>query len=110
MVRNTVNVLVILLVGACWLAAPGAADAQYRCGVAIELKGKVVFKGEILDTERPSTDELWNLLKTLSFTPAGKNIKDLPADKSVEQANTEGRLPREGQRGRAGGTQGSQPV
>ena len=67
------------------------AAAQYRCAVSIELKGKTVLQGEIRDTERPSTDQLWDLLKTLSFSPASKS-KDLPDPQSVERATLKGGL------------------
>src|SRR2546425_10932828 len=92
MMRFPSGVVVVLFLGVVWLATfPGQVDAQYRCAVAIELKGKAVLQGEIRDTERPSTKQLWDLLKTLSFS-ATKDGKDLPDPKSVETATLKGEL------------------
>lgn len=78
--------LSMFLSGTCMLALPGVAEAQYRCGVAIELKGKAILQGTIRDVERPPTDELWELLKTLSFAP-NKSAKDVP-DPTVAETTT----------------------
>lgn len=72
-------------------AVPGHAVAQYRCAVAIELKGKTILAGEIRDTERPSTEELWDILRTLSFS-ATKDGRDLPDPKAVDQTTLKGAL------------------
>jgi hypothetical protein len=71
--------------------SPGLVRAQYNCGVAIELKGKAVLKGQIRDTQRPRTDQLWELLKTLSFSPteAGKVVPD---PKAEDRATLKGEL------------------
>jgi hypothetical protein len=50
------------------IALPGLARAQYNCAVTIDVKDKVVLKGTIRDVERPPTEELWQILQTLSFT------------------------------------------
>ncbi len=90
--RTVIGLLLITLLGiACLVAIPDRAVAQYQCAVAIELKGKAVLKGEIRDTERPSTDQLWELLKSLSFSPT-KDGKDLPSAKSAEQATLKGEI------------------
>jgi hypothetical protein len=81
----------VLLVIAAVASMPTLAVAQYRCAVAIDLKGKTVLAGEIRDVERPPTDELWKLLKTLSFSP-GKDGADLPDPKVTEKATLKGEL------------------
>src|SRR5690349_9598053 len=73
------------------LALPAIASAQYNCAVTIEWKGKAILAGEIRDTDRPPTDQLWELLKTLSFAPA-RDAKDLPDPKAVAQATLKGEL------------------
>ncbi len=93
MYRST-PVLLVMLVGIAGLTAfPDRADAQkgYRCPVTIEMQGKNVLQGEIRDTERPSTAELWNLLKSLSFgaTKAGQGVSDL---KSADKATLKGKI------------------
>lgn len=73
------------------LAAPGTVHAQYNCAVAIELKGKDILKGTIRDTERPPTDQLWEMLKSLSFSATASG-KDLPDPKTVEKTTLKGAL------------------
>src|ERR1019366_10363503 len=85
----------------CWLIAaalliyhaalPSNADAQYRCAVAVEIKEKAVLQGQIRDVERPPTDQLWELLRTLSFSPT-KEGRELPDLNAVEQATLKGKL------------------
>jgi hypothetical protein len=89
--RQLVVLFVVLLGVAGWAALTGRAVAQYRCAVAIDLKGKAVLAGEIRDTERPRTNELWELLKTLSFNPT-KDGQALPDPKSVERTKLEGEI------------------
>lgn len=61
-----------------FFALPALAQAQYNCPVTVDLSKKVVLKAEIVDEERPSTEELWKLLKTIGFerTDAGVSIAD----------------------------------
>ena len=90
--RNVLGGSLVLLVGITFLAAlPATADAQYRCAVAIEIKGKPVLQAQIRDVERPPTDELWDLLKSLSFSPT-KDGKDLPDPTTNEQTTLKGDL------------------
>jgi hypothetical protein len=92
MCRATTRIRCIALVGiACIAAVPGTATAQYNCPVAVELDGKKILAGEIRDVSRPPTDRLWELLKTLSFSPA-KDAKDLPDPKTHETASLKGEL------------------
>lgn len=60
-----------------FFALPALANAQYNCPVTIDLSKKTVLKAEIVDEERPSTEELWKLLKTIGFERAkGADIAD----------------------------------
>jgi hypothetical protein len=54
---------------------PGAAKAQYLCAVTVKLGGKVVLTGQIRDAERPSTEQLWQTLQTLSLHGDGPTLK-----------------------------------
>jgi hypothetical protein len=64
------SLFLIIALGISSLAVvPGQVRAQYNCAVTIDWKGKTVLQGQIRDTERPPTAELWKLLKTLSFSP-----------------------------------------
>jgi hypothetical protein len=92
MFRTTIGIPFLALLGiVCIATVPGKAIAQYNCAVAIELKGKDVLKGQIRDVERPPTDQLWELLKSLSFSPTA-NGNDLPDPKSVEETTLKGAL------------------
>jgi hypothetical protein len=75
--------------GLAVVAAP--VKAQYDCSVSIELDGKAVLAGRIRDEQRPSTEALWNLLKTLSFerTTVGKEVAD---PKSVDRTQLKGKI------------------
>jgi hypothetical protein len=90
--HNRIGVLLASALGLCLcLLATPEARAQYRCAVGIELKGKTILAGQIRDTERPETDQLWELLKTLSFSPTSA-AKDLPDPKTAERATLKGDL------------------
>ena len=90
--RTTSGIHFLALLGiACVMTIPGKAIAQYNCAVAIELKGKEILKGQIRDVERPPTDQLWQHLNTLSFSPA-EDAKDLPDPKTVEKTTLKGDL------------------
>jgi hypothetical protein len=92
MFRSMIDVHFFAIFGIAFIAAiPGKAIAQYNCAVAIELKGKEILKGQIRDVERPPTDQLWELLKSLSFSPT-PNAKDLPDPKSTEKTTLKGHL------------------
>jgi len=92
MSRRIMSTFFVLILGTIILAAMAApADAQYRCAVAIQLKGKDVLKGEIRDTEPPSTDLLWELLHSLSFSPTDE-AKGVPELKWVEKSTLTGEL------------------
>src|SRR5262245_62962816 len=81
----------VLMGGVCLGFVSERALAQYRCAVAIELKGKEILKGQIRDVERPPTDQLWDLLKTLSFSPTA-NAKDLPDSGTATKTTLKGEL------------------
>ena len=83
--------LVVALGIPCVMAMPSRVFAQYRCAVAIELKGKAILKGEIRDVERPPTNQLWELLQSLSFS-ATENGKDVPDPKTVDRVTLKGEL------------------
>lgn len=92
MFRTKIRIpLLALLAIVCVAAVPGTASAQYNCAVAIELKGKEILNGQIRDVERPPTDQLWDHLRTLSFSPTA-NAKDLPDPKTVEKTTLKGEL------------------
>jgi hypothetical protein len=92
MFRTTIGGPFLALLGiVCVAMVPGTVVAQYNCAVAIEHKGKDILKGQIRDVERPPTDQLWELLKTLSFSPTA-NGNDLPDPKSVEKTTLKGTL------------------
>jgi len=86
------EIRLLALVGiVCIAAIPGQAMAQYNCAVSIELKGKTILSGGIRDVERPPTDQLWETLHTLSFSPAA-SAKDLPDPQTVEKTTLKGDL------------------
>ena len=86
------NRLVLSIVAAAIvLVAPRPAAAQYLCPVGIELNGKKVLAAQIRDTERPSTDVLWQLLMTLSFSPT-EDGKTLPNAADAKATTLKGKV------------------
>lgn len=79
MFRNRWRAGLIAVVGLGFLAAPDRVAAQYNCAVTIELDGKGILRGTIIDVERPPTEQLWQTLNTLSFSGSAKADPQNPA-------------------------------